>query len=103
MLPPSEIFHWMYATAFLMVGLCLLAQAIVGDEVWNRRVSRRYLWPGFGFLMGVLLWPAMVYPRTGSMILMLTHTAWAQMMMIAGGAPARPRKRQAAKPLLAPD
>jgi len=86
MLPPSEIFHWMYATAFLMVGLCLLAQAIVGDEVWNRRVSRRYLWPGFGFLMGVLLWPAMVYPRTGSMILMLTHTAWAQMMMIAGGA-----------------
>ena len=85
MIPPSEHLHWMYAGAFLLLGLCLLAQAIVGDDVWNRRPFRRYFWPGFGFLMGFLLWPAMFFPQTGATIIMVTHSLWAQMMMIAGG------------------
>src|SRR5712691_2772788 len=84
-MPPSEHLHWMYAGAFLMLGLCLLAQAIVGDEVWNRRSLRRYLWPGLGFLMGLLLWPAMVFPMR-STIHLLAHGAWAETMTLAGAA-----------------
>jgi hypothetical protein len=86
MFPPSEHLHWMYAAAFLMLGLCLLAQGIVGDEVWNRRAVRRYLFPGFAFLMGLLLWPAIVFPRPGSTILMLSHSVWAQTITLAGAA-----------------
>lgn len=80
---PSEHLHWMYAGAFLFLALCLLAQAIVGDEVWNRRSWRRYLWPGFGFLMGVLLWPAMVLPLA-SPIHLLAHGTWAETVTLAG-------------------
>jgi hypothetical protein len=82
-MPPSEHLHWMYAGAFLMLGLCLLAQALVGDDVWNRRPWRRYLWPGLGFFMGLCLWPVMVFPMR-STTLMLSHSAWAQTMTVAG-------------------
>jgi uncharacterized oligopeptide transporter (OPT) family protein len=81
--PPSEHLHWMYAGAFLLLGLCLAAQAIVGDEVWNRRPWRRYLWPGLGFGMGVLLWPAMVFPMT-SPVHLLAHGTWVETMTLAG-------------------
>ena len=35
MQPPAEHVHWLFATGFLLLGLCLLARAIVGDEVWT--------------------------------------------------------------------
>jgi len=82
---PSEHLHWLFAAAFLMLGLCLLGHAIVGDEVWNRRSFRRYLWPGLGFGMGVLLWPAVVIP-TGSLLDLLAHGVWAETTMLAGAA-----------------
>ena len=82
---PSEHLHWLYAAAFLMVGLCLLANAIVGDEVWNRRALRRYSWAGLGFVMGVLLWPAVVIPM-GSTSDLVAHGIWAQTMLLAGAA-----------------
>jgi hypothetical protein len=85
MQPPPETVHWLFATGFLTLGLCLLAEAIVGDEVWRRRAWRVYLWPGFAFLMGVLMWPVMVF-FTSSTIHMLAHGAWAQVMMLAGAA-----------------
>jgi hypothetical protein len=84
-IPPSEHIHWMFAAGFLGLGLCLLAEAIVGDEVWRRRAWRAYLWPGTLFLMGLLMWPVMVF-FTNSTVHMVAHGSWAQTMMLAGGA-----------------
>jgi hypothetical protein len=81
--PPAEVVHWMFGTGFLFLGLCLLAEAIVGREVWRVRSWRAYLWPGTAFLMGLLMWPVMVF-FTSSAIHMLAHGAWAQVMMLAG-------------------
>ena len=83
--PPAEFVHWMFATGLVLVGLCLLAQAMVGDEVWRRRAWRAYLWPGLAFTMGVLMWPVMVF-FTNSTIHMLAHGSWAQVMMLSGAA-----------------
>jgi hypothetical protein len=83
MQPPPEVVHWMFATGFLFLGLCLLAEAIVGRDVWRRRPWRAYLWPGTAFLMAVLMWPVMVF-YTSSAMHMLAHGAWAQVMMVAG-------------------
>src|SRR5438874_10706927 len=85
MQPPAEFVHWMFATGLVLVGLCLLAQAVVGDEVWRRRPWRAYLWPSLAFTMGVLMWPVMVF-FTNSTIHMLAHSSWAQVMMLAGAA-----------------
>jgi FtsH-binding integral membrane protein len=85
MQPPAQFVHWMFATGFLLLGVCLLAKALVGDEVWNRRAWRAYLWPSLLFAMGVLMWPVMVF-FTNSAIHMLAHGSWAQVMMLAGAA-----------------
>jgi hypothetical protein len=84
-MPHAEQVHWLFAFGFVLLGLCLLAEAIVGPEVWRRRAWRAYLWPGLVFGMGVLLWPVMVF-FTNSAIHMVAHGAWAQSMMLAGGA-----------------
>jgi hypothetical protein len=84
-IPPSEHVHWWFATGILVFGLCLLARAIVGPEVWDRRAWRAYLWPGVLFLMGLLMFPVTVF-FTNSTVHMLAHGAWAQVMMLAGGA-----------------
>lgn len=85
MLPKAEFVHWWFATGLLIIGLLLLAEAIVGEEAWGRRPWRPYLWPSFAFLMGVLMWPVMVF-FTSSTIHMLAHGSWAQVMMLAGAA-----------------
>ena len=85
MQPPAEMVHWLFATGMLLLGLCLLSEAIVGQEVWRRRWWRVYLWPGLAFGLGVLMWPVMVF-FTNSAIHMLAHGAWAQVMMLAGAA-----------------
>ena len=83
MQPPAEHVHWMFATGFVILGLCLLAEAVVGTEVWALRRWRAYLWPATLFLMGVLMWPVMTF-FTNSTIHMLAHGAWAQVLMLAG-------------------
>jgi hypothetical protein len=83
MTPPSEHVHWLFATGFLLLGLCLLAEAVVGTEVWRRRAWRAYLWPGLAFSLGVLMWPVMVF-YTNSTIHMIAHGAWAQVLMLGG-------------------
>ena len=83
MLPPSEHVHWLFATGFLLLGLCLLAEAVVGTEVWRRRAWRAYLWPGLAFALGVLMWPVMTF-FTNSTLHMLAHGAWAEVLMAAG-------------------
>ena len=85
MQPPAEHVHWLFGTGFLLLGLCLLAEAVVGTEVWRRRAWRAYLWPGLAFALGVLMWPVMTF-YTNSAIHMIAHGAWAQMLMIAGAA-----------------
>jgi hypothetical protein len=83
--PPAEHVHWLFATGFLLLALCLVARAIVGVEVWDRRAWRAYLWPSLLFGLGVLMWPVMVF-FTNSTIHMVAHGAWAQTMMLAGAA-----------------
>jgi hypothetical protein len=83
--PPAEHVHWLFATGFLLLGLCLLARGIVGEDVWCRRAWRAYLWPSLLFGLGVLMWPVMVF-FTNSTIHMVAHGAWAQTMMLAGAA-----------------
>jgi hypothetical protein len=85
MTPRAEMVHWFFATGFLLLGLCVLGEAIVGEEVWRRRAWRAYLWPSMAFLMGLLLWPVMVF-FTNSAIHMVAHGSWAQAMMLAGAA-----------------
>jgi hypothetical protein len=83
MLPPAEHVHWLFATGFLLLGLCMLAEAIVGTEVWRMRAWRAYLWPSIAFALGILLWPVMVF-FTNSALHMIAHGAWAQVLMLAG-------------------
>jgi len=82
--PRAEFVHWWFATGFLVLGLLLYAEVLVGPEVWGRRPWRRYLWPGTLFLMGVLMWPVMTF-FTNSMIHMVAHGSWAQVLMLGGG------------------
>ena len=83
--PHSEMVHWLFAAGFLLLGLILLSEAIVGEEVWARRRWRVYLWPSIAFGLGVLLWPVMTF-FTNSAIHMIAHGAWAQALMVGGGA-----------------
>jgi hypothetical protein len=85
MMPPAEHVHWLFGTGFLLLGLCVLAEAVVGEEVWRRRAWRTYLWPSLAFGMGLMLWPVMVF-FTNSAIHMVAHSSWAQAMMLAGAA-----------------
>jgi hypothetical protein len=85
MLPRSEMVHWLFATGFLLLGLILLSEAIVGEAVWTRRRWRVYLWPSIAFALGVLMWPVMTF-FTNSAIHMIAHGAWAQALMVAGAA-----------------
>jgi hypothetical protein len=81
--PPAEHVHWLFATGVLLLGLCLLAEAVVGTDVWRRRAWRAYLWPGLVFSLGVFMWPVMTF-FTNSTLHMLAHGAWAEALMIAG-------------------
>jgi len=83
--PRAEMVHWWFATGILVLGLLFLTEVIVGSEVWGHRPWRRYLWPGTMFLLGVLLWPVMAL-YTNSMIHMVAHGSWAQLLMLAGAA-----------------
>ena len=83
MQPPAEMVHWMFATGMLMLALCLAGRAVVGEDVWNARRWRAYLWPGLLFLMGTLMWPVMTF-FTNSTIHMLAHGALAQVLVLAG-------------------
>jgi hypothetical protein len=82
--PPAEHVHWLFATGFLLLGLCLLAEVVVGTEVWRQRAWRAYLWSGLAFVLGVFMWPVMVF-YTNSTIHMLAHGTWAEVMTFAGG------------------
>ena len=83
--PHAEIVHWLFATGVLVLGLIMVAQAIVGPEVWAMRPWRVYLWPGIAFGLGILMWPVMTF-YTNSAIHMVAHGGWAQALMVMGAA-----------------
>lgn len=82
-MPPAENVHWLFATGILGFGLCLLARAIVGEEVWNRSTWRRCLLPTVLLALGAAMWPVTVF-FVVSPIHMLAHVSWAQLTMLAG-------------------
>ena len=83
MAPRAELVHWAFAAGFLLLGLVLLAEAIVGTQVFAMRRWRLYLWPSLAFAIGVLLWPVAVF-FTNSTLHMLAHASWAEVAMLAG-------------------
>ncbi|HZS23905.1 MAG TPA: hypothetical protein VFA30_02855 [Gaiellaceae bacterium] len=85
MIPHAEMVHWWFAAGFLILGLLLLTEAVVGSEVWGRRPWRRYLWPSLCFVLGLCMWPVMTF-YTNSTIHMIAHGSWAQALMLAGAA-----------------
>ncbi len=83
--PRAEFVHWFFATGVLVLGLIMVAETIVGKDVWGMRTWRVYLWPGLVFVLGVLMWPVMAF-FTNSAIHMIAHGTWAQALMVMGAA-----------------
>ncbi len=83
MLPRAEIAHWLFAAGFLFFALVLLAEAIVGPEVFRRRRWRAYLWPSLALFAGVGLWVIAIF-STFSTLHLLAHSAWAEAATAAG-------------------
>ena len=83
MAPRAELVHWTFAAGFLLLGLILIAETIVGREVFAMRRWRVYLWPSIAFGIGIALWPVAVF-FTNSTIHMLAHASWAEVAMLAG-------------------
>jgi hypothetical protein len=81
--PRPEIAHWLAGSVALLLGLVLLAEVIVGTEVFRRRRWRAYLWPSLALASGVLLWVIAVFSTFSTMHL-IAHAVWAQAAMIAG-------------------
>jgi hypothetical protein len=81
--PKAEISHWLFASLFLLLGLVLLAETIVGTAVFRRRRWRAYLWPSLALAAGVLLWIVVIFSTFSTMHL-IAHAAWAEAAMIAG-------------------
>jgi hypothetical protein len=83
MLPRAETAHWLFGAGFLFFGLVLLAEAIVGPEVFRRRAWRAYLWPSIALLAGMWLWVIAIF-STFSTLHLLAHSNWAQAATAAG-------------------
>jgi hypothetical protein len=83
MLPRAEIAHWLFAAGFLFLGLVLLAEAIVGSDVFRRRAWRGHLWPSLLLFAGLWLWVIAVF-STFSTLHLLAHAVWAQAATAAG-------------------
>ncbi len=83
MVPDAEIAHWLAASVALLLGLVLLAEVIVGPEVFRRRAWRAYLFPGVALASGIGLWVITIF-STFSTLHLLAHAVWAEAAMIAG-------------------
>jgi hypothetical protein len=81
--PRPETAHWIAAAIALLVGLLLLAELIVGPEVFRRRAWRAYLFPVLAVSSSVLLWVITVFSTFSTMHL-LAHAIWAQAALVAG-------------------
>jgi hypothetical protein len=83
MLPRAEIAHWLFGAGFLFFGLVLLAEAIVGPQVFRSRAWRASLWPSLALLAGTWLWVIAIF-STFSTLHLVAHSIWAQAATAAG-------------------
>jgi hypothetical protein len=83
MLPRAEVAHWLFAAGFLFFALVLMAEAIVGPDVFRRRTWRAHLWPSLLLLAGAWLWVITIF-STFSTLHLLAHSVWAQAATAAG-------------------
>ncbi len=99
MLPRAEIAHWLFAAGFLFFALVLLAEAIVGPDVFRRRAWRAHLWPSLLLFGGLWLWVIAIF-STFSTLHLLAHAVWAQAATAAGAVQLARRPRAAGVALL---
>ena len=85
MIPKAETAHWIAASVALLIGLLLIAEAIVGPEIFRRRTWRAYLFPSVVVASSVGLWIIVVFSTFSTMHL-LAHALWAQAALVAGAA-----------------
>jgi hypothetical protein len=82
-IPRPEVAHWLAASISLLIGLLLLAEVIVGTEVFRRRPWRAHLFPAIVVASSVLLWVITIFSTFSTMHL-LAHALWAQVALVAG-------------------
>jgi len=82
-IPRPETAHWIAGAIALLVGLLLIAEVLVGTEVFRRRAWRAYLFPAVVIGWSVLLWVITVFSTFSTMHL-LAHSVWAQAALVAG-------------------
>jgi hypothetical protein len=82
-IPRAETAHWVAASVALFVGLVLIAELIVGHEVFYRRKWRAYLFPSIVIVASVGLWVITIFSTFSTMHL-LAHSIWAQAALVAG-------------------
>jgi hypothetical protein len=83
MVPRPESAHWIAAAVALFLGLLLVAEAIVGTEVFRRRAWRASLFPAVVIVSSVGLWVITIFSTFSTMHL-LAHALWAQVALLAG-------------------
>jgi hypothetical protein len=83
MVPRAESAHWLAAAIALFLGLVLIAEVIVGTEVFRRRAWRAYLFPAVVVVSSVGLWVVTILSTFSTMHL-LAHALWAQVALLAG-------------------
>jgi hypothetical protein len=82
-IPRAEMAHWLAASIALLIGLLLLAEVIVGPQVFRRRVWRAYLFPSIVVVSTVGLWLITILSTFSTMHL-VAHAVWAQAALVAG-------------------
>ena len=83
MVPRPESAHWLAGAVALLIGLLLIAEVLVGTEVFRRRAWRAYLFPAVVVVSSVLLWVITIFSTFSTMHL-LAHAVWAQAALLAG-------------------
>jgi len=83
MVPRPESAHWLAGAVALLVGLLLIAEVLVGTEVFRRRAWRAYLFPAVVVASSVFLWVITIFSTFSTMHL-LAHAVWAQAALLAG-------------------
>ncbi len=83
MAPRPELAHWLAASIALLIGLLLLAEVIVGTDVFRRRPWRAYLFPAIVVASSVMLWVVAIL-STFSTMHVVAHAVWAQAALLAG-------------------
>jgi hypothetical protein len=81
--PRAESAHWLAAAVSLLIGLLLVAEIVVGTEVFRRRAWRAYLFPAVVVVSSVGLWVITIFSTFSTMHL-LAHALWAQAALAAG-------------------